>query len=250
MTAPLFTEYLMHFCAQRKTPRQAQAVLESILRRGRFIPSRCPLFADPDGELEREGLQAWASMVCFTDLRFQDLHFHMKKFGMYGIAIKKDSALARRCEPVQYVEVGSTAQRNSRRMSEGIRQLCEMQRQGRIDRNWDVPRVLKELDARRVASMQDIKTRNENEWRFIGLRREDVLEFEPRDVRFLLVETWTQANRWNQRLNDAREQSLYPYGRAGVMAIPVELLIGTAPERVPARKAVTKAGGNGAAKYG
>jgi len=132
-------------------------------------------------------------------------------------------------------------------MSEGIRALCEMQRQGKIDRNWDVPRMLKELDARRVASMQDIKTRLENEWRFIGLRKDDVLEFEPRDVRFLLVETWTQANRWNQRLNDARERGLYPYGRAGVMAIPVELLIGTAPERVPARKAGVKAGTNGSA---
>src|SRR3954465_13864050 len=159
MTAPLFNEYLMHFCAKNKTPRQAQAVLESILRRGRFLPSRCPLFDDPDGALEREGLQAWASMVCFTDLRFQDLHHHMRKFGMYGIAIKKDSELARRCEPVQYVEVGSHAQRNSRRLSEGIRHLCRLQRQGKLDTGWDFPRMLKEFDDRRVASMQDIKTR-------------------------------------------------------------------------------------------
>ena len=49
MPAPLFNEYLMHFCGQRKTPRQAQAVLDLILRRGHFIPSRCPLFDDPTG---------------------------------------------------------------------------------------------------------------------------------------------------------------------------------------------------------
>jgi hypothetical protein len=90
--------------------------------------------------------------------------------------------------------------------------------------------------------MQDIKTRDENEWRFIGLRKDDVLEFEPRDVRFLLVETWTQANRWNQRLNDEREASLFPYGRAGVMAIPVELILGTAPGRQSARQASPKLG--------
>jgi hypothetical protein len=231
MPAPLFNDYLMHFCGKNKTPRQAQAVLESILRRGRFIPSRCPLFDDPDGSLERRHFQAWASMVCFTDLRFQDLEHHMQKFGMYGLAVKKDSEPARRCQPVHYVEVGSLTQENSRRLSEGIRHLRDLQRQGKLDRNWDFPAALKAFDDLRVATMQDIKTRDENEWRFIGLRKDDVLEFAPRDVRFLLVETWTQANRWNQRLNDPREEYLSPYGRAGVMAIPVELILGAAPPR-------------------
>jgi hypothetical protein len=231
MSAPLFNDYLMHFCGKNKTPRQAQAVLESILRRRKFIPSRCPLFDDPDGSLERQHLQAWAAMVCFTDLRFQDLEHHMQKFGMYGLAVKKDSEPARRCQPVHYVQVGSLTQENSRRLSEGIRHLCNLQRQGRLDRDWDFPAALKAFDDLRVATMQDIKTRDENEWRFIGLRKDDVLEFAPRDVRFLLVETWTQANRWNQRLNDPREEYLSPYGRAGVMAIPVELILGTAPQR-------------------
>jgi hypothetical protein len=228
MTARLFNDYLIHFCGKNKTPRQAQAVLESILRRGRFIPSKCPLFSDPDGSLEARHLQAWASMVCFTDLRFQDLHQHIQKFGPYGIAIKKGSEPASRCQPVHYVEVGSAAQRVSHRLSEGIRHLCELQRQGRLERGWDFPAALKDFDGQRVALMQDIATRNENEWRFIGRRREDVLPFAPRDVRFLLVETWTQANRWNQRLNSPREEYLNPYGRAGVMAIPVELILGTA----------------------
>ena len=231
MSAPLFNDYLMHFCGKNKTPRQAQAVLEAILRRGEFIPSRCPLFDDPEGELERRHLQAWASMVCFTDLRFQDLEQHMKKFGLYGLAIKKDSELARKCQPVQYIEVGSGAQENSRRLSEGIRHLCNLQRQGRLERNWDFPGALKAFDDQRVALMQDIKTRDENEWRYIGTRKDDRLTFAPRDVRFLLVETWTQANRWNLRLNDEREEYLSPYGRAGVMAIPVELILGTAPAR-------------------
>jgi hypothetical protein len=227
MTAPLFNDYLIHFCGKNKTPRQAQAVLESILRRGRFIPSRCPLFDDPDQSLEARHLQAWASMVCFTDLRFQDLHHHIKKFGPYGLAIKKDSEPASRCQPVHYVQVGSDAQRVSARLTEGIRHLCELQKQGRLDRGWDFPGTLKDFDAQRVALMQDIKTREENEWRFIGRRKDDVLPFSPRDVRFLLVETWTQANRLNQRLNSPREEYLSPYGRAGVMAIPVELILGT-----------------------
>jgi hypothetical protein len=226
MPAPLFNEYLMHFCGQKKTARQAQAVLDMILRRGHFIPSRCPLFDDPAGELERQHLQAWASMVCFTDLRFQDLEAHVRKFGPYGIALKKDSTPARRAQPVHYVEVGSDIQRNSRQLSEGIRHLLNLQRTGKLDKSWDFPRLLKEFDDRRVASMQDIKTRNENEWRFIGARKDDVLTFAPHDVRFLLVETWTQALRWNARLNDPSERHLHPYGRAGVTSIPVELLLG------------------------
>jgi hypothetical protein len=231
MPAPLFNDYLMHFCGKNKTPRQAQAVLEMILRRGHFIPSQCPLFDDPDGALEKRRLQAWASMVCFTDLRFQDLEAHVKKFGPYAIAHKKDAEPARRTQPVHYVEVGSDAQRNSRKLSEGIRYLHNLQGKGKLDKNWDFPRLLKEFDDRRVASMQDVKTRNENEWRFIGARKEDRLDFAPRDVRFLLVETWAQAQRWNLRLNDRKQKHLYPYGRAGVMAIPVELLVGTPPER-------------------
>src|SRR3954451_6248044 len=158
MSVPLFNDYLMHFCGKNKTPRQAQAVLESILRRGRFIPSKCPLFDDPDGSLERQHFQAWASMVCFTDLRFQDLQHHMQKFGMYGLALKKDSDLARRCQPVHYVEVGSMTQEKSRRLSEGIRPLRDLQRQGKLDRNWDFPAALNAFDDLRVATMQDIKT--------------------------------------------------------------------------------------------
>lgn len=231
----LFNDYLMHFCGKGKTPRQAQAVLESILRRGRFIPSKCPLFDDPDHALEEQHLQAWASMVCFTDLRFQDLNQHVRKFGPYGIALRKDSAPARRCNPVHYVEVGSFDQRNSRRLSDGIRHLLDLQRHGKLDPNWDFPRQLRAFDDRRVASMQDIKTREENEWRFIGNDADDVLEFAPGDVRFVLVQTWSQANRWNQRLNDPRQPHLQPYGAAGVMAIPVELLLGgTARRQVPA----------------
>jgi hypothetical protein len=100
MPAPLFNDYLIHFCGKNKTPRQAQAVLQSIIRRRKFIPSQCPLFDDPEKTLERRRLQAWASMVCFTDLRFQDLHHHVKKFGPYGIALRKDSPPAQRCNPV------------------------------------------------------------------------------------------------------------------------------------------------------
>jgi hypothetical protein len=230
MAAPLFNDYLMHFCGKNKTARQAQAVLESILRRGRFIPSESPLFDDPDGELERQHLQAWASMVCFTDLRFEDLHQHVRKFGPYGIALKKDSPPATRCEPVHYVPVGSAAQRNSRDLSEGIRRLLELQRRGKLDPGWEFPRLLKAFDDRRVASLQDIKTRQENEWRFIGTEADDALAFAPHDVRFVLVQTWSQAARWNDRLNDPRQPHLYLYGRAGVMAIPVELLLGGAVE--------------------
>lgn len=231
MPAPLFNDYLMHFCGKNKTPRQAQAVLESILRRGHFIPSPCPLFDDPDNSLEKRHLQAWASMVCFTDLRFHELEAHVKKFGPYGIALVKDSDPARRTQPVHYVEVGSEAQRNSRRLSEGIRHLLNLQKRGELDESWDFPRLLKEFDDQRVALMQDIKTRNENEWRYIGKRKDDRLEFAPRDVRFLLVETWSQALRWNQRLNDPREMHLHPYGRAGLMTIPVELLLGSPTSR-------------------
>jgi hypothetical protein len=90
---------------------------------------------------------------------------------------------------------------------------------------------LQEYDDRRVATLQDIKTRNENEWRFIPTRQDRVLEFAPRDVRFPLVDTWEQANRWNHRLNDPSVKHLAPYGRAGVMAIPVELLLGRSAHR-------------------
>jgi hypothetical protein len=222
----LFNDYLMHFCGKNKTPRQAQAVLESILRRGHFIASRCPLFSDPEGELEKQHLQAWASMVCFTDLRFQDLEVHVAKFGPYGLAIKKDSPPARRSAPVHYVQVGSEAQASSQKLTEGVRHLLQLQREGKVDKGWDFPRWLKEFDDRRVASLQDVRTRNENEWRFIGTERERVLEFTPEDVRFLLVETWAQAIRWNQRLSDPAEECLFPYGKVGVMAVPVELLLG------------------------
>ena len=228
MAHPLFNDYLMHFCGKNKTPRQAQGVLGSILRRGYFIPSQCPLFDDPRGALARRHLQAWASMVCFTDLRFHELYQHIEKFGPYGIAIKKDSPPAARCDPVHYVQVGSRAQRNSRRLSEGIRYLNALQRRGKLEWDSDFPRVLQEYDDRRVATLQDIKTRNENEWRFISMKKDDHLRFAPRDVRFLLVDTWAQAVRWNRRLNDRRVKDLSPYGRAGVMAIPVELLLGQA----------------------
>jgi len=228
--APLFIDYLIHFCGKEKTPRQAQAVLESILRRKKFIPSPCPLFDDPDKALERKGLQAWPNMVCFTDLRFQDLHLHVKKFGPYGIALKKGSKPAARCNPVYYVEVGSLAQRNSHRLTEGIDHLLELQQNGKLPKDWDFPRLLKEFDDRRIASFQDIKTRDENEWRFIGNDKRDVLDFAPADVRFLLVETWSQALRWNRRLNSPRTRHLAPYGRAGVMAIPVELILGSPPD--------------------
>jgi hypothetical protein len=240
MPAPLFNEYLMHFCGKNKTPRRAQAVLESILRRGQFIPSPCPLFNDPDKSLERKGLQAWASMVCFTDLRFHELHQHVDKFGPYAIALKKGSAPACRCNPVHYVEVGSLAQRNSRRLSEGIRHLLDLQRQGKLNGAWDFPRLLKEFDDQRVASLQDIKTRNDNEWRFIATQNDDALEFDPHDVRFLLVDTWKEALRWNRRLNQARVKYLFRYGRAGVMAIPVELLIGSAAGASAASKRQTQ----------
>jgi hypothetical protein len=226
----LFNDYLMHFCGKNKTPRQAQGVLESILKRRQFIASRCPLFNDPEGRLEKEQLQAWASMVCFTDLRFQDLEPHVAKFGPYGIALKKDSAPARRCSPVHYVQVGSETQENSRMLSEGIRHLLQLQKEGTLDKDWEFPRQLKEFDDRRVASLQDIRTRIENEWRFIGTEKERVLEFEPEDIRFLLVETWAQAVRWNRRLNDPGEEDLYPYGKAGVMAVAVEMLLGAKDE--------------------
>jgi hypothetical protein len=223
----LFSDYLMHFCGQNKSPRQALAVLESILRRREFVPSLCPLFYDPDKQLERRKLQAWATMVCFTDLRFQDLHHHVEKFGPYGIAIKKNSPPAGQCTPVHYIDVESDELRNSSRLSEGIRHLNNLQKRGKLDESWDFPARLKEFDQRRIAVFQDIRTRDENEWRFIANdERGDVLKFEPRDVRFLLVDTWDQAVRWNHRLDDPREEHLYPYGKAGVLAIPVELMIG------------------------
>ena len=222
----LFSDYLMHFCGQNKTARQALAVLESILRRGEFVPSPCPLFYDPDRQLERRKIQAWANMVCFTDLRFQDLHRNLEKFGPYGIAIKKDSPPAKLCTPVHYIDVESDELRNSSRLSEGIRHLNNLQNRGKLDDRWDFPARLKEFDARRVAAFQDIRTRDENEWRFISTGQGQVLRIEPRDVRFLLVETWDQAVRLNRRLNDEREEHLVPYGRAGVIAIPVELMVG------------------------
>lgn len=225
MAQPLFNDYLIHFCGKDKTARRAQGVLESILRRRVFIPSACPLFDDPSGELERRKLQAHAQMVCFTDLRFQDLDQHIAKFGPYGIAIRKDSPPARRCAPVHYVEPGSLAQRTSQQLSEGIKYLQELQRRGKLDRNWNFPRQLKQFDDLRVASLQDIKTRIENEWRFVPLEEGEVLKFGPRDVRFVLVQTWDQAVRWNRRLNSPRRRHLYPYGRAGVLAIPTELLV-------------------------
>jgi hypothetical protein len=90
--------------------------------------------------------------------------------------------------------------------------------------------VLKEFDDRRVASLHDIKTRDESEWRFIGNDKRDVLDFAPVDVRFLLVEVWSQALRWNRRLNSSKQKHLLPYGRAGVMAIRVELILGAPPD--------------------
>ena len=90
--------------------------------------------------------------------------------------------------------------------------------------------MLKEFDDRLVASLQDIKTWDENEWRFIGNGKRDVLDFAPADVRFLLVEVWSQALRWNRRLNSPEQKHLIPYGRAGVMAIPVELILGAPPD--------------------
>ena len=222
----LFSDYLMHFCGKGKSARQALAVLEAILRRREFVPAPCPLFYDPDKEIERRKLQAWASMVCFTDLRFQDLHHHVDKFGPYGIAIKKDSPPARQCTPVHYIDVDSDELRNSRGLSEGIRHLNNLQRRGELDSAWDFPARLKEFDRRRIAVFQDIRTRDENEWRFISTREGKAMRFGPRDVRFLLVETWDQAVRLNRRLNDPREGHLRPYGKVGVLAIPVELMVG------------------------
>jgi hypothetical protein len=222
----LFSDYLIHFCGQRKTPRQALAVLEAILRRGEFVPSPCPLFYDPDKQIERRKLQAWANMVCFTDLRFQDLHHHEEKFGPYGIALKKNSPPARQCTPVHYIDVESDELRVSRGLTEGIRHLNNLQKRGKVDGEWDFPRRLKEFDQRRIAVFQDIRTRDENEWRFISSKDGDVLKFAPADVRFLLVETWDQAVRLNRRVNDESERHLIPYGKAGVLAIPVELMVG------------------------
>lgn len=223
---PLFNDYLMHFCGKEKTPQQAQEVLESILRRGHFIPSRCPLFFDPDEALEKRGRQAWAEMVCFTDLRFQDLHHHVEKFGPYGVAIKKDSHAAQCCSPVHYVPVNSDATHYAKLLESGVEELLRLQQMGSIDPKWEFPRQLQEFDRRRVASLQDIRTRDENEWRFIATRQGDLMLFAPADVSFLLVETFRQASQWNNRLNDPGDKSLAPYGQAGVLAIPVELLLG------------------------
>lgn len=226
MAQALFNDYLIHFCGKNKTARRAQAVMEAILKRGVFVPSACPLFDDPTGELKRRKLQAEAPMVCFTDLRFQNLDQHIEKFGPYGIAMRKGSPPARRCGPVHYVEPGSAALRTSVRLSEGIRYLQKLQKKGKLDGQWDFPRQLQQFDDLRTATLQDIKTRNENEWRFVPTGQEDVLRFSPRDVRFVLVETWKQAVRWNRRLNDRTLKHLYPYGRAGVLAIPTELVAG------------------------
>jgi hypothetical protein len=222
----LFNDYLLHFCGQNKSADEAQAVLEAILRRREFIPSRCPLFFDPEGRLAKCGRQSWADMVCFTDLRFQDLLVHVKKFGPFAIALRKESGPAGACSPVHYVDAGSAALQAGQFLDAGIRRLRDLQREGKLDGAWDFPQKLAEFDRRRVAAMQDIKTRDENEWRYIPPADGEALRFEAEDVSFLLVDTWGQAVEWNRRLNDESDADLHEYGRAGVMAIPVELLLG------------------------
>jgi len=78
---------------------------------------------------------------------------------------------------------------------------------------------------RRIADYGDVRDTGDP-----GLRWE--LLVHPDDLA-ATTRAWTQALRWNARLNDPRQPHLHPYGRAGVMTIPVELLLGAPTHPAP-----------------
>jgi hypothetical protein len=108
-------------------------------------------------------------------------------------------------------------------VSAGIEHLSALRDQGKIAVKSDILDVLRTFDDSRKASFQDIKNRDQNEWRYVATTGNDPLLFDPTDVQFILVRTWDEAKRWNDRLNNGPDKTMTRYGKAGVLAIPFAL---------------------------
>lgn len=110
-------------------------------------------------------------MVCFTDIPLDIIEDHQKKYGEYGLGMKKEWGIKKGINPVGYIIKGSNAQKAFNKMQKNLQEIAQ-----KIDSDAHSVTMVKALDCvmnyagfLRIYSDESdsIPYYNEREWRYL-----------------------------------------------------------------------------------